>query len=98
MLPKNIEELLVQVATRKRELGIIIPSDADEKLRQKRQEINNLFDAVAHERDVQIVTVFRQVYGNDNEALPAMWQFLRDVGECPPEIIAHCQNLLAPKE
>lgn len=62
------------------------------------REINALFDAVRHEVKMAEVEVFRRVYGDDERTLPVLRRFLHDVTTCPPEVIAYCQQLLAPKE
>lgn len=57
-------------------------------------EINNLFDAVGHEKGMREAEIFRQCY--EQAAHKALSQFLRDVTMCPPEVLRFCQHLLAP--
>jgi len=57
--------------------------------------INQLFEAVAHEKNIRDDELFRQYY--EKVAHESLSRFLKDVTSCPPEILAYCQSLLAPK-
>jgi len=41
--------------------------------------------------------IFQQVLGDTPESRLALNAFLKDVTTCPPEVIAFCQEILAPK-
>lgn len=67
-------------------------------------QINALFDAVDNQVNGKVDVrhrerwIFEQVYGETSEALERMWTFMKNVTTCPPEVIAFCQKILAPKE
>jgi hypothetical protein len=68
---------------------------ADAELRKRREEVNLLFDAVVHEKGVWERSIFEGCYRALAEK--TLSAFLKDVTTCPPEVIAYCQELLAPK-
>jgi hypothetical protein len=67
----------------------------DAELKQRRERVNFLFDAVANEKGLRERSIFEGCYRALAEK--ALLVFLKDVTTCPPEVIAHCQDLLAPK-
>jgi hypothetical protein len=58
-------------------------------------EINLLFDALAHEKNMREKEIFDLYFAQKSAA--TLSAFLRDVKTCPDEIIAFCQEILAPK-
>jgi hypothetical protein len=68
---------------------------ADAELRKRREEVNLLFDAVVHEKGLWERSIFEGCYRVLAEK--TFSAFLKDVTTCPPEVIAYCQELLAPK-
>jgi len=41
--------------------------------------------------------IFQQVMGDTPKALRALGTFLKDMSTCPQEVLAFCQQILAPK-
>jgi len=64
--------------------------------REKRcNEVNKLFDAVAHELGMREWEIFQAVYEDEREAYKQLGLFLKHVGDCPSEVVRLCQELLA---
>ena len=61
-------------------------------------EINRLFDAITLKSGVREWAIFKHVYKNEPEAQKHLSHFLKNAGECPPEVVTFCRKLLARRE
>lgn len=76
-------------------------SDLDGRTALTISEINRLIDAVIAQRELRSEKRFkeRQIFIaalGESRAEDALYEFLKNVSTCPPEVIHWCQNELAP--
>lgn len=62
--------------------------------REKADMVNSLFDAVSHETGKRELGILQAIYGNTQETTDMLWHLLRNISECPNEVVVYCQNLL----
>lgn len=77
----------------------ITPLPKLSKARQKKcDEVNALFDAVAHECDIRECEIFEGAYPqNIDRAHRELFMFLKNVGSCPKLVLEYAQKILHEK-
>jgi hypothetical protein len=66
-----------------------------EGLAERRHLVNQLLDAVSHEKGLRVVTIINLYF--DQEAQRMLSNLLKDVASVPDDFIIFCQELLSPK-
>jgi hypothetical protein len=66
-----------------------------EGLAERRHLVNQLLDAVSHEKGLRVVKIINLYF--DQEAQRMLSNLLKDVASVPDDFIIFCQELLSPK-
>jgi len=63
--------------------------------KEREKEVNDLFDALIFQFSIREYALFERVYGKTPRAYKKLSHFLRNVSECPAEVIAEAERLIA---
>jgi Transposase domain (DUF772) len=76
-------------------LETIMEAKIPEGLAERRHLVNQLLDAVSHEKGLRVVKIINLYF--DQEAQRMLSNLLKDVASVPDDFIIFCQDLLSPK-
>ena len=76
-------------------LETIMEAKIPEGLAERRHLVNQLLDAVSHEKGLRVVKIINLYF--DQEAQRMLSNLLKDVASVPDDFIIFCQELLSPK-